>query len=214
MSEPPPNIQHEGTEPPSFTPAPAARLFCGLSGFLASGAGVRVAVTAVAGCGPVRGWSGRCGGRAVGRGEQVLPFVLAVPAFGQVEGEVAAAVPGGGSIPSRPTPQVTIYCWSTKRRTRWTSAVRQVPSLNSRCAARCRSGRSHRSGACARSQPLQAGKLQVTRPQAFQARSCHKPGSTIPTLRTDRRADTTPSRRGRVVSCAARLVLQRHFVIM
>jgi hypothetical protein len=32
---------------------PAARLFCGLSGFLASGAGVLVAVTAVAGCGPV-----------------------------------------------------------------------------------------------------------------------------------------------------------------
>ena len=41
------------------------------------------------------GWSGRCGGRAAGGGEQVQPFVLAVPAFGQVQGEVAAAVPGG-----------------------------------------------------------------------------------------------------------------------
>ena len=41
------------------------------------------------------GWSGRCGGRAAGGGEQVQPFVLAVPAFGQVQGDVAAAVPGG-----------------------------------------------------------------------------------------------------------------------
>jgi hypothetical protein len=40
------------------------------------------------------GWSDLCGGRAAGGSEQVLPFVLAVPAFGQVQGEVAAAVPG------------------------------------------------------------------------------------------------------------------------
>ena len=60
-----------------------------------SGAGVRVAVGGRGGCGPGPGWSGRCGGRAAGRGEQVQPFVLAVPAFGQVQGEVTVAVPGG-----------------------------------------------------------------------------------------------------------------------
>ena len=59
--------------------------------FLARGGG-RVAVAAV-GRGPGRGWSGRRGGRRAGRGEQVLPLLLAVPAFGQVHGEVA--VPGG-----------------------------------------------------------------------------------------------------------------------
>ena len=47
------------------------------------------------GCGPGRGWSGRCGGRAAGRAEQVEPFMLAVPALGQVQGEATAAVPGG-----------------------------------------------------------------------------------------------------------------------
>ena len=44
------------------------------------------------------GWSGRCGGRSAGGFEQVQPCVLAVPAFGQVQGEAAAAVadgPGG-----------------------------------------------------------------------------------------------------------------------
>jgi hypothetical protein len=46
-------------------------------------------------CGPVRGWSGRRGGRPAVGVEEVQPFVLAVPAFGQVQGEVAAAVPGG-----------------------------------------------------------------------------------------------------------------------
>jgi hypothetical protein len=54
-----------------------------------------VAVTAVAGCGPVRGWSGRGGGRAAGRAEEVQPFLLAVPGPRQVQGDVAAAVPGG-----------------------------------------------------------------------------------------------------------------------
>ena len=41
------------------------------------------------------GWSSRGGGRAAGGFEQVHPFVLVVPASGQVHGEVAAAVPGG-----------------------------------------------------------------------------------------------------------------------
>jgi hypothetical protein len=47
------------------------------------------------GCWPVPGWSGRCGGWAAGGVQEVQPFVLAVPAFGQVQGNVAAAVPGG-----------------------------------------------------------------------------------------------------------------------
>ena len=47
------------------------------------------------GCGPGRGWSGRCGGRAAGRVPEVEPFLLAVPVFGQVEGEVPSAVAGG-----------------------------------------------------------------------------------------------------------------------
>ena len=42
-----------------------------------------------------RGWSGRCGGRPAGGFEEVQPFVVAVPAFGQVQGETAAAVAGG-----------------------------------------------------------------------------------------------------------------------
>ena len=41
------------------------------------------------------GWSGRGGGRSAGCGVQGEPFVLAVPAIGQVEREVASAVPGG-----------------------------------------------------------------------------------------------------------------------
>ena len=41
------------------------------------------------------GWSGRCGGRAAGRAEEVEPFLLTVPGLGQVQGDVAAAVPGG-----------------------------------------------------------------------------------------------------------------------
>src|SRR5215467_10899077 len=47
------------------------------------------------------GWSGRSGsGRAAPGVEQVRPFGLAVPALGQVQGEVAAAVPGdaGGDV--------------------------------------------------------------------------------------------------------------------
>jgi hypothetical protein len=58
-----------------------------------SGAGVGVAVVAI-GVRTGRGWSGRGGGRAAGRGEQAEPFVFAVPAVRQVEGEVAAAMPG------------------------------------------------------------------------------------------------------------------------
>src|SRR6516164_7674457 len=42
-----------------------------------------------------RGGSGRGGWRAAGGGEQGQPFVFAVPAFGQVQRDVAAAVPGG-----------------------------------------------------------------------------------------------------------------------
>ena len=44
-----------------------------------------------------RVWAGQaaCGGRAAGGLEEVHPFGLAVPAFGQVQGEVAAAVAGG-----------------------------------------------------------------------------------------------------------------------
>jgi hypothetical protein len=41
------------------------------------------------------GGSGRGGWRAAGGSEQGHPFVLAVPGFGQVQGDVAAAVPGG-----------------------------------------------------------------------------------------------------------------------
>jgi hypothetical protein len=41
------------------------------------------------------GWSGRGGGRPARGFEQAGPFLLAVPAFGQAEGEVAAAVAGG-----------------------------------------------------------------------------------------------------------------------
>src|ERR1700679_4119365 len=46
-------------------------------------------------CGLVRGWSGRCCGRAAGCVPQVAPFLFAVPAFGEVESEVASAVAGG-----------------------------------------------------------------------------------------------------------------------
>jgi transposase len=68
---------------------PAAR-----PGSWARGRGFGVAV------GPWRvrtgpGWSSRSGGRPAPGGEQVQPFVFAVPAFGQMQGEVAAAVPGG-----------------------------------------------------------------------------------------------------------------------
>src|SRR5215467_11738644 len=46
------------------------------------------------------GWSGGSGWRPAAGVEQVHPFVLAVPACGQVQGEVAAAVPGdaGGDV--------------------------------------------------------------------------------------------------------------------
>jgi hypothetical protein len=40
-------------------------------------------------------WSGRGGGRPAGCGEKAEPFLFAVLAFGQVEGEMAEAVPGG-----------------------------------------------------------------------------------------------------------------------
>jgi len=46
-------------------------------GFLARGR-VRVPLR-LSGCGPGRGWSGRCGGRAAGGLEEVEPFALAVP---------------------------------------------------------------------------------------------------------------------------------------
>jgi hypothetical protein len=42
------------------------------------------------------GWSCRGYGRPAS-GEQGQPLVFAVPAFGQVKGDVAAAVPGGAS---------------------------------------------------------------------------------------------------------------------
>ena len=54
--------------------------------FLARGPGVGVAVGAV-GVRTGRGWSGCCGGRTAG-GEEAEPFVLAVPAVRQVQGEV------------------------------------------------------------------------------------------------------------------------------
>src|SRR6202043_3636961 len=73
---------------------PAARLLCGLSRVPGSGTGFWVAAGAVRGCGPVRGWSGRCGGRPAGRIPEVQPFLLAVPGLGQVQGAVAPAVPG------------------------------------------------------------------------------------------------------------------------
>jgi hypothetical protein len=46
------------------------------------------------------GGSGRGGWRAAGGSEQGHPFVLAVPGFGQVQGDVAATVPGaaGGDL--------------------------------------------------------------------------------------------------------------------
>jgi hypothetical protein len=48
----------------------------------------------------VRGWSGRSGGWAAGGFEEVHPFLFAVPALGQVHGEVAAAMAGdaGGDV--------------------------------------------------------------------------------------------------------------------
>jgi hypothetical protein len=47
------------------------------------------------GYGPGRGWSGRAGGWPARVCPQVQPGLLAVVATGQVEGQVAAAVPGG-----------------------------------------------------------------------------------------------------------------------
>jgi hypothetical protein len=41
------------------------------------------------------GWSGRGCRRAAGRFEQGHPLLFAVPAFGQVQRDVPAAVPGG-----------------------------------------------------------------------------------------------------------------------
>ena len=47
-------------------------------------------------CDRCRGWSGRLGRwRAAGGFEQVHPLGLAVPGFGQVQGDFAAAVAGG-----------------------------------------------------------------------------------------------------------------------
>jgi hypothetical protein len=60
-----------------------------------AGAGERGALAGGESCGPVRGWSGCCGGRAAGGFEEIAPGVLAVPAFGQVEGEAVPAVSGG-----------------------------------------------------------------------------------------------------------------------
>src|ERR1022692_987550 len=79
---------------------PAARLSCGLSGRL-SGSGVGVAFWPCGGVVTGPGWSGRAGpGRAAGGLEQVQPPGLPVPAAGQVQGEVGAAVPGdpGGEV--------------------------------------------------------------------------------------------------------------------
>jgi len=47
------------------------------------------------GCGPVRGWSGRSGGRPAGFCPQVQPCLFMVMARGQVEDEVPATAPGG-----------------------------------------------------------------------------------------------------------------------
>ena len=41
------------------------------------------------------GRAGRCGGRAAGGFEEVQPFLMPVPAIGQVKGEAVAAVAGG-----------------------------------------------------------------------------------------------------------------------
>ena len=73
---------------------PAARLFCGLSGFLARGPGPWGWPLRPSGVLTGWGWPGRGVGRAAA-GEQVQPFPLAVPAFGQVQGDMPAAVPGG-----------------------------------------------------------------------------------------------------------------------
>ena len=62
-------------------------------GFLGRGRGP-VCLSAC-GRGPGRGWSGRVGGRPARFCPQVQPRLLAVVAFGQVKGQVAAAVAGG-----------------------------------------------------------------------------------------------------------------------
>ena len=62
-------------------------------GFLGRGRGA--VCLAAWGCGPGRGWSGRAGGRPAGFCPQVQPRLFAVVAFGQVKGQVAAAVAGG-----------------------------------------------------------------------------------------------------------------------
>ena len=50
------------------------------------------------------GWSGRSGGRPAGCGEEVQPFVLAVPALRQVQGEVAATEATRRRLPRPPSP--------------------------------------------------------------------------------------------------------------
>ena len=75
---------------------PAAHFVRRVRGFLA-GIGLAVCQVAVGRRGAVTGlgWSGRGGRRAAGGFEQAGPFVLAVPAFGQVDGNAPAAVAGG-----------------------------------------------------------------------------------------------------------------------
>ena len=58
-----------------------------------SGRELGQAARAGVGCGPVG--AGRCGGRAAGGFEEVEPFLMPVPAIGQVKGEAVAAVAGG-----------------------------------------------------------------------------------------------------------------------
>ena len=64
----------------AFEASQVARGFSELT--IGNGAGLSGRPSRPSGCGPGSGWSGRCGGRAAGRVEQVQPFVLSVPAFG------------------------------------------------------------------------------------------------------------------------------------
>src|SRR5581483_2713904 len=73
----------------------AARWLCGLSWVSWSSGLDRWPFWRCGVRGPGRGWSGRGCWRRAGSGAQGHPFVLAVPACGEVEGDVAAAVAGG-----------------------------------------------------------------------------------------------------------------------
>ena len=64
-------------------------------GFLGSGTGFGVAAGAVGGADRVGAGQAAAAGGPQAASQRLQPFLLAVPAFGQVEDEVAAAVPGG-----------------------------------------------------------------------------------------------------------------------